>query len=89
VAVSCAVVFAPIFFAGIIFSTSFQASQNPDIDFGANVAGAVLGGLCENFSSILGFNHLLLLAVAFYLISAVLRRRGIAAPGLKPPALAS
>jgi hypothetical protein len=86
VVVSCAVVFAPIFFAGIIFSTSFQASRNPDIDFGANVAGAVLGGLCENFSSILGFNHLLLLAVAFYLISAVLRRKGIAAPALQPSA---
>lgn len=74
VGVSCAVVFAPIFFAGIIFSTSFRASRNPDIDFGSNVAGAVLGGLCENFSLVLGFNYLLVLALAFYVISAVLRR---------------
>ena len=81
VAVSCAVVFAPIFFAGIIFSTLFRASLNPDIDFGSNVAGAILGGLCENFSSMLGFNNLLILAVAFYLLSAALRRRkGLAGP---------
>jgi len=74
VAASCAVVFAPIFFAGIVFSTSFRASRNPGVDFGSNVAGAVLGGLCENFSLVLGFNYLLVVAVAFYLISMALRR---------------
>lgn len=83
VAASCAIVFAPIFFAGIVFSTSFRASRNPGVDFGSNVAGAVLGGLCENFSLVLGFNYLLVVAVAFYLISMALRRgTGIAQPGL-------
>ncbi len=82
VGVSCAVVFAPIFFAGIIFATSFRASKNPDIYFGSNIAGAVLGGLCENFSLVLGFNYLLVLAVAFYLISAALRGRGGSLPAL-------
>lgn len=83
VGVSCLVVFAPIFFAGIIFATSFRASQNPDIAFGSNIAGAVLGGLCENFSLVLGFNYLLVLAVAFYLISAALRGRGGSLPALQ------
>jgi hypothetical protein len=83
VAASCAVVFAPIFFAGIVFSTSFRASRNPGVDFGSNVAGAVLGGLCENFSLVLGFNYLLVVAVAFYLISMALRRgTGFGQPAL-------
>jgi hypothetical protein len=35
----------------------------------------ILGGLSENFSLMLGFDHLLLLAVAFYFLSAVLGPR--------------
>jgi hypothetical protein len=76
VAVSCAVVFIPIFFAGIVFSAVFRDSRNPDVDFGSNIAGAVLGGLSENFSLIFGFNYLLAIAIGFYLLSAVLQRRG-------------
>ena len=80
VAASCAVVFVPIFFAGVIFATSFAESRHPDVDFGSNVAGVILGGLSENLSLVLGFDRLLLVAVAFYLLSAMLgRRRGTAA----------
>jgi hypothetical protein len=82
VAVSCAVVFVPILFAGIVFSIAFRDSTNPDVDFGSNIAGAVLGGLSENFSLILGFNYLLAIAIGFYLLSAVLRRRGLPVPAL-------
>src|SRR5262249_36916151 len=31
---SCAVVFVPIFFAGVIFATTFGESRHPDVDFG-------------------------------------------------------
>ncbi len=72
VVASCAVVFVPIFFAGVIFATTFAESRNPDVDFGSNIAGVILGGLTENFSLMLGFDHLLLIAVAFYFLSAVL-----------------
>ncbi|HWE39987.1 MAG TPA: hypothetical protein VG406_25775 [Isosphaeraceae bacterium] len=68
---SCLLVFAPVFFAGVIFATSFQGSPRPDLALGSNIAGAVLGGLCENLSLVLGFNHLLLVAVGFYLLSAM------------------
>ena len=72
---SCAVVFVPIFFAGVIFATSFRDSRNPAADFGSNVAGIILGGLSENLSLIVGFNYLLLVAVAYYLLSMALRPR--------------
>ena len=75
VVASCAVVFVPIFFAGVIFATTFGESRHPDVDFGSNIAGVILGGLTENFSMMLGFDHLLLLAVAFYFFSAILGPR--------------
>ncbi len=75
VVASCAVVFVPIFFAGVIFATTFGESRHPDVDFGSNIAGVILGGLAENFSLMLGFDHLLLLAVAFYFFSAILGPR--------------
>jgi SAM-dependent methyltransferase len=77
---SCAVVFVPIFFAGVIFATAFRDSERPDMDYGSNIGGVILGGLAENASLMLGFNHLLLLAIAFYVLSAVLRPRLRALP---------
>ena len=65
---SCAVVFLPIFFAGIVFATAFRDSSEPDIDFGSNIAGAVLGGLSESLSLMIGFNHLLVVALLFYVL---------------------
>jgi hypothetical protein len=62
-----------MFFAGVIFARSFRDSANPDIAFGSNIAGSVVGGLCESFSMVLGFRYLLLLAIAFYLLSAVIK----------------
>jgi SAM-dependent methyltransferase len=72
---SCAVVFVPVFFAGVIFATVFRESRHPDVDFGSNVAGIILGGLSEQLSLVLGFNYLLLVAILYYVLSAVLKRR--------------
>lgn len=66
----CLIALGPIFFAGVIFARSFADSVNPDMAFGFNIAGAVVGGLAEPFSMLLGFSHLMLLAVSFYLLSA-------------------
>jgi spermidine synthase len=73
VLLSCAVVFAPIFFAGVVFGASFRDSVQPDVDFGSNIAGAILGGLAESLALVVGFNYLLVVAVVFYILSAVLR----------------
>jgi SAM-dependent methyltransferase len=75
VAASCAVVFVPVFFAGVIFATRFRESRQPDVDFGSNVAGIILGGLSEQLSLVIGFNYLLLVAAAYYLLSLALRPR--------------
>ena len=72
---SCLVVFVPVFFAGVIFATVFRDSRQPDVDFGWNVAGIILGGLSEPLSLVLGFNQLLLVAAGYYLLSLTLRPR--------------
>jgi spermidine synthase len=76
--VSCLIVFVPIFFAGVIFSVSFRDSRRPDLDFGSNVGGVILGGLSENLSLMLGFGNLLLLALGYYVLSMLFSpwRRG-------------
>jgi SAM-dependent methyltransferase len=72
---ACLLVFAPIAFAGVIFATSFKRTTQPDRVIGANVAGALVGGLAENSSVVLGFQLLLCVAAGFYLLSAVLGNR--------------
>jgi len=67
--ISCLILFLPIFFAGVIFAVNFSRSANPDHDFGSNIAGAVLGGLAENLSLVLGFRYLMLLAILFYILA--------------------
>jgi SAM-dependent methyltransferase len=76
VVVSCAVVFLPIFFAGVIFATTFRSSTRPDVDFGSNIAGIILGGLSENLSLVFGFNHLLWVAIVYYVLSALYGTQG-------------
>jgi hypothetical protein len=73
---SCSLVFAPILFAGVIFAVTFRRTTEPDRAFGANIAGAMLGGLAENTSMLLGFQYLVLVAMAFYVLSAVGGWRG-------------
>jgi len=75
IAASCLVVFVPVFFAGVIFACAFRDSRQPDIDFGSNVAGIILGGLSEHLSLVLGFNYLLLVAAGYYVLSLALRPR--------------
>jgi SAM-dependent methyltransferase len=71
---SCLLVFAPILFAGVIFAVSFARTEDPSRAFGANIAGAMLGGLAEYASMLLGFQYLVLVALAFYIFSTVARK---------------
>jgi SAM-dependent methyltransferase len=78
---SCLLVFAPILFAGTIFAVAFARSMQADLAFGANIAGAMLGGLAEYTSMLLGFQYLMLVAIAFYLLSGLLGWGAAAMPG--------
>jgi hypothetical protein len=76
VAGACLVAFAPILFAGVVFAVSFGRAREPGRAFGLNVAGAMCGGLAEYSSMLLGFQYLLVVAAAFYGLSAIGYRSG-------------
>ena len=67
--IPCVLALGPMFFAGVIFARSFRDEADPDQAFGSNIAGSVIGGLSESFSTLLGFQHLLIVAICFYLLS--------------------
>jgi spermidine synthase len=83
---SCLLVFAPILFAGVIFAASFERTTEPDRAFGINIAGAMMGGLAEYSSMLLGFQYVVLVAIVFYAISAIGLRRADAARMDQEPA---
>lgn len=70
----------PVFFAGIIFSSTFRLSAEPAAVFGANLIGAMLGGFCEYLTMAVGSHRLFMLVIAAYLGSLlaifIARRRG-------------
>ncbi len=74
----CLIALGPMFFAGVIFARSFRDAPQPDLAFGSNIAGSVVGGLAESLSMLLGFQHLLLVALLFYLLSIWAPRARIA-----------
>lgn len=62
----------PMFFAGIVFARWFERTDTPSAALGANLIGAVVGGLLEYLSLIVGLRQLYVLALLFYLASAVI-----------------
>ena len=67
-----AIVFSvPVIFAGLLFSLEFRAEAAPAAALGANVLGAVVGGLLENFSLLLGMRALLPITVGIYSVAAI------------------
>lgn len=67
-----AVVFAvPVFFAGLLFAAEFSVVDSPAAALGANMLGAVVGGLLENASLVVGMRALLLLAVLLYALAGL------------------
>jgi SAM-dependent methyltransferase len=65
----------PLFFAGLIFAVTFSRTRAIEIALGSNLVGSVLGGIFEYSSLALGIRSLYLLALGFYVLSAVAWRR--------------
>ena len=61
----------PLFFAGMIFAITFGQTDSIEMALGSNLLGSVLGGISEYASLTLGIRSLYLLALAFYVLSAL------------------
>jgi spermidine synthase len=66
----------PVFFAGIIFVSSFARANFRGSALGANLFGALLGGLMELLSLWFGLRSLTVLTALLYLASAFFLGRG-------------
>jgi SAM-dependent methyltransferase len=64
----------PVFFAGIIFISSFARAGFRGSALGSNLFGALLGGLLESSSMWFGLKSLTILAALLYLASAIFLR---------------
>ncbi len=65
----------PILFAGVLFSSAFARRARPEIAFGFNLIGAMLGGALEALSLAWGLKALTLVALALYALAALVPRR--------------
>jgi SAM-dependent methyltransferase len=61
-----AVWFTPIFIANLVFAERFRNVEASNVAFGANLLGAMVGGLLEYVALITGYQALLLLVALLY-----------------------
>ena len=67
-------VFSPILCSGLLFGSSIKRSGDVTVDYGANLLGAMIGGVAEYLSLLMGFQFLLILVAAFYLAALATRK---------------
>jgi hypothetical protein len=60
---------APLFFAGLVFADAFADSPSPGFALAWNVLGAVVGGMSESVSFVLGIPALVPAAAVFYTLA--------------------
>jgi SAM-dependent methyltransferase len=58
--------FSPIFVANLIFAERFRDTADPTAAFGANLLGAMVGGVLEYLSLLTGYRALLILVAVLY-----------------------
>jgi spermidine synthase len=73
--------FAPIFLANLVFAERFRNVGSSTIAFGANLLGAMVGGVLEYSSLIVGYRSLLPLVAVLYALAFIFGRRHCASQG--------
>jgi hypothetical protein len=63
------IAFIPIFIANLVFARRFTLSSTSTVAFAANLLGAMVGGVLEYTSLILGYRTLLLVIAALYALA--------------------
>jgi len=79
-AVATALAFAPIFLANLIFADRFRDIGSSTLAFGANLLGAIVGGVLEYASLLVGYRSLLIGVAMLYGLAFVTRPRRRAEP---------
>ena len=69
------IAFMPIFLANMVFSQRFRDTGDSTTAFGANLLGAMVGGILEYSSLIIGYQWLLVLVALLYGLAFLTGRR--------------
>ncbi len=67
--------FFPVFIANLVFASRFRDTADPTTAFGANLLGAMLGGVLEYLSLITGYRGLLVVAALLYALAWIFGAR--------------
>ena len=70
-----ALAFAPVYLANLIFAERFRSVGDSTVAFGANLLGAMVGGVVEYLSLLIGYRSLLLVAAGVYALAFAFGRR--------------
>lgn len=71
--------FAPVFLANLIFAQRFRDVGTSTVAFGANLLGAMLGGVLEYTAIMFGYRNLLVVVALLYGLAFVFGRRHLGA----------
>lgn len=63
----------PLFFSGIVFIRSFEASTKRDRSMAINLFGAIFGGMLQALTFLLGIKALIVLVAIFYSVAYICR----------------
>lgn len=69
----------PMLFSGIVFIQSFARAERKDLALGANLFGALIGGLLQSVTFIVGVKALLLIVAGLYVAAFLTRPRAAVA----------
>jgi hypothetical protein len=86
---SAVVAFAPVFVANLIFAQRFRGVGSSTVAFGANLLGAMLGGVLEYLSIVTGYRMLLVAVALLYGLAFVTGRRHLSSMSSASPSTAS
>jgi SAM-dependent methyltransferase len=76
------IAFLPIFTANLVFAQRFKSTSASATAFGANLLGAMFGGLLEYASLIVGYRALLILVALLYGVAFFTGRKELNVPGV-------
>ena len=74
-AAAAVLAFAPVFLANLIFSQRFRDVSASTVAFGANLLGAMLGGVLEYGAIVVGYRNLLVVVTVLYGLAFFMGRR--------------
>jgi hypothetical protein len=83
--VAVIIAFAPIFLANMVFAQRFRDIGDSTTAFGANLLGAIIGGVLEYSSLVIGYRWLLVLVALLYALAFITARSHLRSPAPAPP----